>query len=251
LNWRKSGIKYSTNKILFDVIEEYNCVIDVNGSSSKSEIIGKILTKCSLSDMPDISLFFKDSSILDDVSFHPCVRYKRFEDDKMLSFIPPDGDFQLISYRVKNVQILPLYCRAQLSFSNGVGNIQLISNLKSWNVDLEDVKMIIPLPKETIQSKVSTNHGQIKFNSTTKELIWEIGKFIKNQNTSPSAGGQVILSNKNETEITNYVSLKFRIPLIAYSGLKVDQVNVTKCDYKPYKGVRYVTIASDFQIRTC
>jgi AP-3 complex subunit mu len=29
LNWRKTGIKYSTNKILFDVVEEYNCVIDV------------------------------------------------------------------------------------------------------------------------------------------------------------------------------------------------------------------------------
>jgi AP-3 complex subunit mu len=29
LNWRKTGIKYSTNKILFDVVEEYNCLVDV------------------------------------------------------------------------------------------------------------------------------------------------------------------------------------------------------------------------------
>ncbi len=65
--------------------------------SIKSEIIGKIMVKCTLSDMPDINLFFKDASLLDDVSFHPCVRYKRFEEDKILSFIPPDGKIQKIN----------------------------------------------------------------------------------------------------------------------------------------------------------
>jgi AP-3 complex subunit mu len=217
--------------------------------SIKSELIGKIQSKCTLSDMPDLTLYFKDSSLLDDVSFHPCVRYKRFEEDKILSFVPPDGDFQLLSYRVKNVQTPPVYCRAQISFSNGVGNIQIMSNLKSYDFVVEDVKIVLQLPKDTIQSKVTTNYGNVKFNNSTKELVWEIGKFSKN--STPSASGQVILSHKNEVEIPNVVNFKFRIPSIAYSGLKVDQVNVSKVDYKPYKGVRYVTIASDFQIRTC
>lgn len=38
--------------------------------------------------------------LLDDVSFHPCVRFKRWESERILSFIPPDGNFRLLSYHV-------------------------------------------------------------------------------------------------------------------------------------------------------
>jgi AP-3 complex subunit mu len=38
--------------------------------------------------------------LLDDVSFHPCVRFKRWESERILSFIPPDGNFRLLAYHV-------------------------------------------------------------------------------------------------------------------------------------------------------
>jgi len=124
-----------------------------------------------------------------------------------------------------------------------------MSNLKSESFNIEEVKILVQLPKDSVQSKVTTNHGSVKFNSSTKELTWDIGKFSKN--SSPSASGKIVLSNKNDQEAPSSVQFKFRIPSSAYSGVKVDQVNITKVDYKPYKGVRYVTIASDYQIRTC
>lgn len=40
--------------------------------------------------------------LLDDVSFHPCVRFKRWEAERILSFIPPDGNFRLLSYHVSS-----------------------------------------------------------------------------------------------------------------------------------------------------
>ena len=36
---------------------------------------------------------------LEDVKFHQCVRLSRFENDRTISFIPPDGEFELMSYR--------------------------------------------------------------------------------------------------------------------------------------------------------
>ncbi|PIO66373.1 hypothetical protein TELCIR_11915, partial [Teladorsagia circumcincta] len=37
---------------------------------------------------------------LEDVKFHQCVRLSRFEAERTISFIPPDGEFELMSYRL-------------------------------------------------------------------------------------------------------------------------------------------------------
>ena len=37
---------------------------------------------------------------LEDVKFHQCVRLSRFDSDRTISFIPPDGEFELMSYRL-------------------------------------------------------------------------------------------------------------------------------------------------------
>ena len=32
-------------------------------------------------------------------SFHPCVRYSRYERESVVSFVPPDGNFELVRAR--------------------------------------------------------------------------------------------------------------------------------------------------------
>lgn len=44
---------------------------------------------------------------MEDVNFHQCVRLTRFENDRTIAFIPPDGEFELMTYRL-NTQIKPL-----------------------------------------------------------------------------------------------------------------------------------------------
>jgi AP-1 complex subunit mu len=44
---------------------------------------------------------------LDDIKFHQCVRLARFENDRTISFIPPDGSFDLMTYRL-STQVKPL-----------------------------------------------------------------------------------------------------------------------------------------------
>ena len=34
------------------------------------------------------------------MKFHQCVRLSRFENDRTISFVPPDGEFELMSYRL-------------------------------------------------------------------------------------------------------------------------------------------------------
>lgn len=44
---------------------------------------------------------------MEDVKFHQCVRLSRFESDRTISFIPPDGESELMSYRINTHVRLP------------------------------------------------------------------------------------------------------------------------------------------------
>ena len=65
-----------------------------------------------LSGMPELKLGLNDKFMyesqgrskaggveLEDVKLHQCVRLFNFERDRTISFIPPDGQFELMSYR--------------------------------------------------------------------------------------------------------------------------------------------------------
>ena len=56
---------------------------------------------------------------MEDIRFHQCVRLSRFENDRTISFIPPDGEFELMSYRL-NTQVKPLiWCEALVETHTG------------------------------------------------------------------------------------------------------------------------------------
>ncbi len=73
--WRKTDVKYSQNEIFVDIIEEVDAIIDRNGQLVSSEVTGTIMSNSRLSGVPDLTLVFTDPSVIDDCSFHPCVRF--------------------------------------------------------------------------------------------------------------------------------------------------------------------------------
>ncbi len=70
-----------------------------DGFLARCEVYGEVRATSRLSGMPDVTVTFTNPSILNDVSFHPCVHYKSWEANQKLSFVPPDGSFKLMSYR--------------------------------------------------------------------------------------------------------------------------------------------------------
>lgn len=42
----------------------------------------------------------KQSIAIDDCTFHQCVRLSKFDSERSISFIPPDGEFELMRYGV-------------------------------------------------------------------------------------------------------------------------------------------------------
>lgn len=76
-----------------------------DGVLVKCEIFGVVEVNSHLSGIPDLTLSFANPSILNDVQFHPCVRFRPWESQHILSFVPPDGLFKLMSYRYVNIMI--------------------------------------------------------------------------------------------------------------------------------------------------
>ncbi|KAG5221499.1 AP-1 complex [Salix suchowensis] len=115
VSWRTEGIRYRKNEVFLDVIESVNLLVNANGNVVRSEILGAVKMKCYLSGMPELRLGLNDKVMfestgrstargkaieMEDVKFHQCVRLSRFENDRTISFIPPDGEFELMSYRL-------------------------------------------------------------------------------------------------------------------------------------------------------
>ena len=115
------GIRYRKNEVFLDVVESLNLLVSSTGNVLRSEILGAVKMKCYLSGMPELRLGLNDKAMfettgratrgkaveMEDVKFHQCVRLSRFETDRTISFIPPDGEFELMSYRL-NTQVKPL-----------------------------------------------------------------------------------------------------------------------------------------------
>ena len=106
VSWRSPGIKHRKNEIFLDVVESLDLLVSSNGTVLHSEILGAVKMRSYLSGMPELKLGLNDKVMfqasgrksskaksvdLEDIKFHQCVRLARFENDRTISFIPPDG----------------------------------------------------------------------------------------------------------------------------------------------------------------
>ncbi|RHZ79486.1 hypothetical protein Glove_144g128 [Diversispora epigaea] len=251
--WRKAGVKYTNNEIYFDVIEEIDAIVDSNGAIVSSETHGLIQANCRLSGMPDLTLNFVNPRILDDCSFHPCVRYNKFERERILSFVPPDGHFKLMSYRVnlphQNTNALPVYVKPQIFMGNNGGKFDISIIIRNTDgKPVENVLLVFPLTQSVTNVNASCNLGSYIFDPVTKSIKWDLGKIETKDRTPNLSGNFSCLEQTPESGYT--ITLDFVINMFAISGLKVDSLKLYNEGYKPYKGVRSMTKAGKYQIRT-
>ncbi|CEI97932.1 Putative Adaptor complexes medium subunit family [Rhizopus microsporus] len=118
ISWRRNDIKYRKNEAFIDVIESVNLLISNTGTILRADVAGQILMRAYLSGTPECKFGLNDKLVLDkdtvnrnmgarrtntveidDCQFHQCVKLGKFDTDRTISFIPPDGEFELMKYR--------------------------------------------------------------------------------------------------------------------------------------------------------
>lgn len=267
VSWRPEGVKYGKNEVFLDVVESVNLLVNANGNVVRSEVVGNINMRVYLSGMPELRLGLNDrvsvaeddgrktgkNVKLDDVKFHQCVRLARFEADGTIAFIPPDGAFELMSYRI-DTSIKPLIhvqCDIQ---RHGRSRIQYRVRARSQyktRSTANSVEILIPAPADADTPKITCAVGTVKYAPERSCLVWAIKSFPGGKELSMNAQLQLSSVEAEDVETRPPIQVTFEIPYFTTSGLQVRYLKINeKSGYSALPWVRYVTRNGDYMIRT-
>uniref|UniRef100_A0A671T1S0 AP-1 complex subunit mu-1-like n=1 Tax=Sinocyclocheilus anshuiensis TaxID=1608454 RepID=A0A671T1S0_9TELE len=264
VSWRSEGIKYRKNEVFMDVIESVNLLVSATGSVLRSEILGSIKINVVLSGMPELRLGLNDKGLfeitvrdksveLEDVKFHQCVRLSRFENDRTISFIPPDGESELMSYRL-NTTVKPLIWIESIieKFSHSRVEIKVKVELQfKSRSTANNVSILVPVPSDADSPKFKTTTGQAKWVPEKSAVEWNIKSFPGGKEFMMRAHFGLPSVESGELEAKRPITVKFEIPYFTVSGIQVRYLKIIeKSGYQALPWVRYITQSGDYQLRT-
>ncbi|GMK59576.1 hypothetical protein CspeluHIS016_0801820 [Cutaneotrichosporon spelunceum] len=247
--WRRPGVRHAQNEIFFDVEETLDAVVDRKGHVLSAQVWGSIGCNSRLSGNPDLLLNISNAKAMTECSFHPCIRYSRWERDHVLSFIPPDGKFKLLEYEAASVPKLPFLLKAGMQLDETGGRFSL--TLTSRVPRLDDVVISIFLGSTTTGISATpagdrrppgqegdgyVGGGTAEFDPHTQVLKWSLASVLQNER-SPTLTGSFVSTSRATPDPA--FAVRFKISNYTYSGLRVDQLKVSgDVAYKPFKGLR-------------
>lgn len=270
VSWRTEGITHRKNEIFLDVIEKLNLLVASNGTVLSSEILGAIKMKSFLSGMPELKLGVNDKLMfeatgrrsmiskgkaveMEDVKFHQCVRLARFENDRTISFIPPDGEFELMSYRL-NTHVKPLIWVEAL-VENFTGRIEYMvktkSQFKSRSI-ANGVEIRIPVPPDVDSPQFKASIGTVTYVPDQDCIIWGIKQFYGGREYLMRAHfGLPSIKATGATEKWKApIKVAFEIPYFTVSGIQVRYLKIIeKSGYQALPWVRYITKNGNYDLR--
>lgn len=271
VSWRMSDIYYARNELYTWVIENVSVLFSATGEKLSALVVGHLIMRSFLSGMPEIKVGFNSGFRLpdtrssghlsgenievDDASFHQCVRLSNFGDDRAISFIPPDGEFELVRYRKTDNIEIPFEVTPMVRTRNNKTEIRV--NLKAAyapRISANFVDVTIPMPDNASLVKASVSSGKAKFTKDKNVVSWKLynvsgtaNKSIHIEVESLSPSSSVV---SPVTRITGSISVRFRIPMFTPSGFTVGYIKVSeKSGYTASQAVQYICGSGKYQIR--
>ncbi|KAL3868255.1 hypothetical protein ACJMK2_041086 [Sinanodonta woodiana] len=266
VSWRSEGIKYRKNEVFLDVVESVNLLVSANSNVLRSEIVGCIKMRVYLSGMPELRLGLNDKVLfestgrgksksveLEDVKFHQCVRLPRFENDRTISFVPPDGEFELMSYRL-TTHVKPLIWVESVIERHVHSRVEYMIKAKSQfkrRSTANNVEIVIPVPADADSPKFKTTVGSCKYVPESNAVIWTIKSFPGGKEYLMRAHFSLPSVEAEDVDGKPPIEVKFEIPYFTVSGIQVRYLKIIeKSGYQALPWVRYITQNGDYQLRT-
>jgi AP-1 complex subunit mu len=246
VSWRTEGIKHKKNEVFLDVVEKLNLLVAANGTVLSSEILGSIKMRSFLSGMPELKLGLNDKAMFDaqgrsgqkkavemeDIKFHQCVRLTRFETDRTISFIPPDGEFELMSYRL-NTSIKPLVTLETLIQPQGRSRLEYIVRAKSTFKQrsyANNVDILIPVPPDVDSPAFYASHGTVTYVPDLECIRWSIRQLPGGMEINMKATFGLPSVAGDEGEAAKWrkrtAQVRFEIPYFSVSGIQVRYLKI-------------------------
>ncbi len=282
VSWRREGIRYKKNEVFLDVVERVNAVVSATGAAVRSEVVGALRMRAYLSGMPECKLGLNDKALFDavaaaggegggaapapragravdleDVKFHQCVRLARFGADRTIAFVPPDGAFDLMTYRLA-AAVKPLISVECTFSTRSRSTTEFLVRARSAFKDRSTatgVEIAVPLPPDATAPVVRASAGTAVYEPARAALVWRIKAFpggkehvLRCRVSLPSVQAEdaaVAASARSPP-----IRIKFEIPYFTVSGLQVRYLKVVdKSGYQALPWVRYITEAGEYEVR--
>ena len=182
------------------------------------------------------------------------MRLSKFDAERTISFIPPDGDFELMSYRL-DTQVKPLiwvecivenFTQSRIEYM-----IKAKSQFKSRSI-ANNVEMYIPVPADVDSPVFKASVGNVKYVPDQNAMVWCVKQFpgrkefvMREQFGFPSITGE---DRSKYSKVP--MNVKFEIPYFTVSGIQVRYLKIIeKSGYQALPWVRYITANGDYQLR--
>jgi len=268
VNWRKEGIKYRKNELFLDVIENINLLVASNGTILRSEIVGSMKVRCYLSGMPELRLGLNDrvqfqsrgrdlqgqkAIEMEDVTFHQCVKLSKFETDRTISFVPPDGEFELMSYRL-NTNVKPIIWVEAIVESHKGSRVEYMIKAKSQFKERStavNVNIFVPVPPDADTPKFRASIGNVSYAPEKDAILWQIKQFQGGKEYYLRAHFGLPSIAEDQEYAKPPITVAFEIPYFTVSGIQIRYLKIVdKSGYQAIPWVRYLTRSGDYQIKS-
>jgi len=273
IGWRKEGIKYRRNELFLDVMEYVNLLMSPQGQVLSAHVAGKILMKSYLSGMPECKFGINDKIVMDskgkstedtktksaiaidDCQFHQCVKLSKFETEHSISFIPPDGEHELMRYRTTKDISLPFRV---IPLVREVGRSKLEVKVvvkSSFKPSLlaQKLEIRIPTPLNTSGVQLICMKGKAKYKASENAIVWKIKRMGGMKESQISAEIELLETETKKKWTRPPISMNFEVPF-APSGFKVRYLKVFEpklnySDHDVIKWVRYIGRSGLYETR--
>ncbi|KAJ7640337.1 Mu homology domain-containing protein [Mycena polygramma] len=269
VSWRPQGIRYKKNEVFLDVIESVNMLVNATGDVVRSEILGSVKMRCYLSGMPELRLGLNDKAMfqstgrtargktveMEDIHFHHCVRLSRWETDRTISFIPPDGDFELMAYRLSTIVKPVIWVEAEVERhgeSRIVYIVKVIAQFKRKST-ANNVEIFVPVADDADTPKFRAATGKVQYTPDRGGFVWTMKQLAGGKEFMMRAQfGLPSVRDEEDTKKRAPISVKYEIPYFTVSGIQVRYLKVVeKSGYQALPWVRYITQnGDDYSLRT-
>jgi len=267
IDWRREGIKHKKNEVYIDVLESVNLLISSTGSILRNEVTGQVQMNTKLTGMPECKFGLNDKLVIDketsaqrkpgveidDCTFHRCVRLGKFDTDRTITFIPPDGEYELMKYRVNENINLPF--RIIPAVQEEANQTKVSINLKvaatfSEQLFATHVVIKIPVPKNTAKAKIKHSFGRAKYEPEQQAIVYRVKRFPGKQECHIQADVDLLPTVRPKPWVRQPITVEFQVPMFTASGVHVRFLRVyDKSGYTTNRWVRYITKAGSYQIR--
>lgn len=284
ISWRRSGIKYRKNEAFVDVIEDVNLLMSATGTVLRADVNGQIVMRAYLSGTPECKFGLNDRLLLDshigegqedrspsysrhnakatraaagsvtleDCQFHQCVQLGRFDADRTISFVPPDGEFELMRYRATENVNLPFRVHPivrEVGTTKVEYSVAIRANYGP-KLFATNVVIRIPTPLNTAKITERTSHGRAKYEPEQNNIVWKIPRFAGQSEYVLTAEATLSSMTHQKAWSRPPLNLSFSLLMFTSSGLLVRYLKVfEKSNYSSVKWVRYMTRAGSYEIR--